>query len=152
MHTLYLEFFLLLLIFIFVLLVFLFLITLRRKKLLVEFQKQNDFSPGNVLCRDDTANFFGIKSLGYKQFRGNGLLLLTKDNLYFNRFFPEKEIIIPITSIVSVDTPKSFLGKTIFRELLQVNFINENGKQDSAAWYVKDFRMFKEKLEELISK
>ena len=82
------------------------------------------------------ANLFGLESKGMKQVRGNGILLLTSSRLYYRMLLPKKEILIPLHNIDSVETPKSFLGKTKGMKLLKVNFRNDTGARDSAAWLV----------------
>jgi len=66
--------------------------------------------------------------------RGSGTLLLSDDSLVFEMWIPRKELIIAYSSIIGMETPRSFLGKTNFRTLLQVNFTNAQGESDAAAW------------------
>ena len=79
------------------------------------------FRGRKVVSVKSSANFFGQESLGYSQM-----------------WLPKKTITIPITSVVSIETPKSFLGKSRGRPLLKVVFTNKNGLNDSAAWQVSD--------------
>ncbi|MCD4775968.1 MAG: hypothetical protein K8S15_07940 [Candidatus Aegiribacteria sp.] len=94
------------------------------------------------------ANLFGIKSRGMKQVRGNGTLLLTSSQLYFRMLLPKKEILVPLRSITSVETPRSFLGKTKGRKLLKIDFRNDTGGTDSAAWLVADLEKWVEAIRE----
>lgn len=95
-----------------------------------------------------SANFFGQESLGGMQGRGNGTLALTDNELYFERWVLRKEYHIPLSAIQSVETTMSHLGKSIFRPLLKVVYINEMGNTDSIAWYVPDVEGVKRALEE----
>jgi len=52
------------------------------------------------------ANFFGLESKKSRQLRGNGILILTKNELYFSMFLSKKVIEIPISSIKSIETPR----------------------------------------------
>ena len=92
------------------------------------------------------ANLFGIKSGGMKQIRGNGILLLTSSQLYFRMLLPKREILIPVNSITSIETPKSFLGKTKGRKLLKIDYRNDIGGTDSAAWLVPDLEKWIETI------
>ena len=92
------------------------------------------------------ANLFGIQSGGMKQIRGNGILLLTSSGLYFRMLLPGRELLVPLRSITSVETPKSFLGKTKGRKLLKVDFRNDVGGTDSAAWLVPDLEKWVEAI------
>lgn len=92
----------------------------------------------HIMLREAGAPLFGIRSLGAAQVRGNGVLTLTKDRLHFLMWLPRRELSIPRERIITVETPKSFMGKSVFRELLQVNFMNEDGEADAAAWAARD--------------
>jgi hypothetical protein len=82
-----------------------------------------------------------------KQGRGNGTLVLTDSELYFERWLPRKEFHVPLSTIQSIETPTSFLGKTNFRKLLKVDFRNDAGQNDAIAWLVPDLEGTKQALE-----
>ena len=84
----------------------------------------------------DDCNFFGVSSSGYSQVRGNGVLALTEEGLHFRMLAPGKSLFIPIDSIREVSHPRWFLGKSKARKLLQVDFFNQEGEKDAAAWLV----------------
>ena len=92
------------------------------------------------------ANLFGVQSGGMKQIRGNGILLLTASQIYFRMLLPRRELLVPLRSVTSVETPKSFLGKTKGRKLLKVDFRNDTGGTDSAAWLVQDLEKWVETI------
>lgn len=96
------------------------------------------FAPGSVLLHDMMANFFGVTSRGAMQLRGNGVLALTAQELYFRAAVGSTELIIPAHAIIEVSTTRSHLGKTVGRELLHVTYRTPDGGQDSAAWFVRD--------------
>ncbi len=98
------------------------------------------------------ANFFGQKSLGYIQIRGNGVLALTSDKLFFEMWLPKKGIEIPINRITYINNPIQFLGKTKLRSLLKVTFINQNGQTDSAAWQISELDRWTNELHKLLMK
>ncbi|NHK32911.1 MAG: hypothetical protein FK730_16305 [Asgard group archaeon] len=96
------------------------------------------------------ANFFGQESVGVWQFRGNGVLILTSEELYFELWMPKnRSCRIPIQSIVKVETTKWHLKKTKNRILLKVVFINENGETDSAAWLIRDLEQWINAIEKI---
>ena len=84
------------------------------------------------------ANFFGQESAGVWQIRGNGNLVLAADGLYFQRILPSRIFYVDYRDITCVETPNSFLGKTRFTPLLQVNFTNDAGEADAMAWQLAD--------------
>jgi hypothetical protein len=94
------------------------------------------------------ALFFGQESRGVTQMRGNGTLILTDDELLFKQWVVSKEFRIPLRSIQSIETPRSFLGKTQGVQLLKVNYLTESGAPDAIAWRVSDLAGLIRKIEE----
>lgn len=123
------------------------LVFLIRKLLRTAMAEVNAQYPEHIrILTSPMANVFGIQSGGMKQVRGNGILLLTTSQLYFRMFLPRRELLVPLRSITSVETPKSFLGKTRGRKLLKVDFRNDTGGTDSAAWLVPDLEKWVEAI------
>jgi hypothetical protein len=92
---------------------------------------------GRTIVRQSVgANYFGRSSAGLGQVRGNGVLVLTADELYFLMFAPHRELTIPLNTVTSVSTPRSHLGKTAGVRLLRVDFRAGTG-EDTAAWAVR---------------
>lgn len=104
----------------------------RSEKILGKFHEQD------IILSSIGANYFGQESLGVKQIRGNGVLILTDYELFFEMLIPSREIRIPLKDITKIDNPKWHLKKTRNRPLLKVYFINKNRKEDSAAWQVRE--------------
>jgi len=96
------------------------------------------FKGRGVLKSSPGANFFGQESLGKKQVRGNGVLILTEEELYFEMWMPKREFHIPVSSIVDVETTESHLKKTKLQPLLKVIFRDRKNELDSSAWLVRD--------------
>lgn len=90
------------------------------------------------MLREADANSFGVESGGTWQVRGNGSLALTKRELLFAQWVPNRLLRIPRRSIVEVTTTRSHLGKTIGRDLLKVVWTTELGTADSIALWVAD--------------
>ncbi len=93
---------------------------------------------GAIVRSDRAANCFGIESLGKKQVRGTGTLVLTKRELAFEQLVPKRVLRVPIGQITSVDTTRAFLGKTRGGKILRVAWITQDGGSDRAAWQVSD--------------
>ncbi|MFP3905229.1 MAG: hypothetical protein ACLFWB_13365 [Armatimonadota bacterium] len=107
---------------------------------------QQKLGTETILCMAASANSFGVQSGGYGQIRGNGVLALTEDELYFLMWIPKREITIATASITGVDTPRSHLGKTNLQPLLKVEFTNVDGEDDSVAWLVPDLEEWKRQV------
>lgn len=108
--------------------------------------------PEDRILVSQGANFFGQEKLGIKQIRGNGVLILTPNELFFEMFIPKKKLRISIKDITKLESTKWHLKKTKSRPLLKVHFINKEGKEDSAAWLVSDLNLWSQALEQRISK
>ncbi len=130
--------------FLFVLLKLLFSYT--RKKLENHILKK--FDKNDILGATTDANFFGEQSKGAKQLRGNGALILTKDQLYFARAVPFKEYTIPLKSVSKVSLPNSFNGRSILSTLLCIQY-KTGSESDAIAWAVKDPGSWKKAIEKL---
>ncbi|MBD2544623.1 hypothetical protein [Planktothricoides raciborskii] len=99
---------------------------------------QERFPTEQIILKETTANFFGLESRGSFQIRGNGVLVLTQDELWFSRFIKREDITIPTNTIQAVRLVDSHLGKRILgRQLIYVQFQGAGGL-DSAAWLVAD--------------
>jgi hypothetical protein len=119
------------------------------------FNKRNQeilskFDQEQIILYSFGPNFFGQESTRYKQLRGNGVLILTGDELYFEMYVPKRKYSFPIESIKSVDTVKSFLGKTRFTPLLRISFINYKGQEDSATWQLGDADVWLNRLQQIV--
>ena len=101
-----------------------------------------------LVLRDGSVNFFGVRSRGMGQVRGNGVLSLTDGRLHFLMWLPRRELSIPVRAISATETPESFLGKSVFRALLEVDFENEAGEPDAAAWLVGDLPAWRDAVEQ----
>lgn len=119
-----------------------------RNKLESYIQKR--FDKNEIIGATTRANFFGEKSKGGKQIRGNGALVLTKSQLVFIRAMPFKEYILSIESITQVKMPNSFNGKSVLSKLLCVHF-NVEGAEDSIAWAIKNPEIWKDSIDALIN-
>ena len=110
------------------------------------------YSEREIIQKSIDANFFGLQSLGRRQVRGNGLLILTEREVIFYLYVPKKEFRIPLKSIIRIDSPKSHLGKTKSRLLLKIVFTNNIGEEDSIAWNVGDLESWILQLNTQINK
>ena len=99
------------------------------------------------MVRQEDANSLGVESAGKWQVRGNGNLALTKRELLFAQWVPNRVVRIPRSSILEVTTARSHLGKWIGRDLLKVVWTNDVGQEDSIALWVADLDGWLEALQ-----
>ena len=97
---------------------------------------------GDVVLSNTLAQSFGQQSLGVTQARGAGALALTRDELYFLLYVPERELRIPLSAIEEISFVRSHLGKTQGVDLLHVRFAG-----DAIAWRLPDAGDWKTKIE-----
>jgi hypothetical protein len=109
-------------------------------------QRAEGHFAGLALVREEDANSFGVESGGLRQVRGNGNLALTKRELLFAQWVPNRLLRIPRSSIVEVTTTRSYLGKSLGRDLLKVAWTTELGERDSIALWVGDLDGWLEEL------
>ncbi|MFP4199137.1 MAG: hypothetical protein ACOCQZ_02155 [Halanaerobium sp.] len=111
-----------------------------------------NYHKDRIIYFSKEVNFFGQKSAGRAQLRGNGSLLLTPDELHFLRWIPKKDLIIPLDDIENIERVNSFLGKKKKSELLKVEFNNNQGEKDATAWLLDNMQaweqVIKDNLEE----
>ncbi|MFX1278685.1 MAG: hypothetical protein ACFFA3_04660 [Promethearchaeota archaeon] len=88
--------------------------------------------------------------MGLGRICGNGVLLLTKEVLFFCMWRPKKNILIPVESITDINNPKSHIHKSILRPLLKITFKNEKGESNSVTWFVQQLIQWNEILENLV--
>jgi len=105
-----------------------------------------------IIVKCKGANFFGQESLGVRQVRGNGVLILTNDELIFEYWIPKRILRISVSKIHGLEQTKWHLKKTKGVNLLKVRFTNEDGNEDSGAWWVTDIEDWSKFLESIINK
>jgi hypothetical protein len=93
---------------------------------------------GTLVIVDEAALFFGVRSRGVAQVRGNGYLAASEHALFFRMWVGKRKLQIPRDRMTGVSTPRSFLGKTAGQTLLAISFTNDESQLDEAAWLVRD--------------
>ena len=107
-----------------------------------------NYHKDRIIYFSKKVNFFGQKSAGRAQIRGNGSLLLTADELHFSRWIPKKSLVISLDDIENIERVDSFLGKKKKRKLLKVDFNNNQGQKDSAAWYLDNMQVWEKVIKD----
>ncbi|PZD97232.1 hypothetical protein DNH61_03595 [Paenibacillus sambharensis] len=97
---------------------------------------KKNYKQEEKLLVDYLSNFYGVSSKGMRQIRGNGILLLSRNNLIFEMYIPRKKYTISLDTISEISKVNGHLGKVGFN-LLKVKFKSENYCEE-AAWAVND--------------
>jgi len=116
--------------------------SLKRKQDEVEANFQKRFAGKKIRFMDKYALYVARQSDGYSHFRGMGYLVLTEDELFFERQLDRKIITIPIGSIVKVERTKRLGGQSLGKMMLKVVFETQDGEQDAIAWKVKELEQW----------
>ena len=108
----------------------------------MEAKFKERFSGKNILRLDKHALYVARQSDGYKHFRGTGYLVLTDEELYFERLLMKKIIILPVSSILDVDKTKRLAGQSPGGFMLKITYQTQDGENDAIAWKVKELEQW----------
>lgn len=114
-----------------------FFIVLKKRQDEVEENFQKRFAGKKIKIMDKYALYIAKQSDGYSHFRGIGYLVLTENELYFERQLNRETIVISTDSIVKAEKTRRLAGQSTGRMMLKVVFETPDGKQDAIAWRVK---------------
>ena len=106
------------------------------------------YPAADVVRSETMALSFGLQSKGAMQMRGNGVLALTRNELYFSMYVGGFALAVPLQTIVAVTLVRSHLGKTQGVRLLHVRF-TVDGLEDAIAWRVPSLEVWVESVETL---
>ena len=124
------------------------IIFVRMHKIRKEYRETlaKKYSSGDIICHDNSAHYFGMELFKGKQNRGKGVLVLAHNELYFLKLLPKIELCIPLKRIKRCVATTNFLGKSVHKPLLKVDFNDEDGALNSVAWHVKNLVTFENSL------
>lgn len=94
--------------------------------------------------------FYGAASAGLRLPRGDGVLLLTTEELRFDMWSPQRRLVIPLAAVTGVDTTRRHAGRYSARPLLRVAWRAADGAEVAAAWALKDSEGWVRTLEEAV--
>ena len=123
----------------------------KKKEIELEASSQKKFAGKNILFMDKHALFIAQQSDGYSHVRGMGHLVLTDEELHYERQFGKKVISIPLSSIVHVGQTLRLAGQSPGRPMLKVVFTTLEGQEDAVAWRVKELQRWKHEISAVIS-
>ena len=104
-----------------------------------------EIAAGRKARRQSGAQSYGIRSKGALQLRGFGYLALFDDELVFVQALAGNHVRAQLVDIVSVTTPRSFLGKSSGRKLLAVEW-RTDANTEAVAFVVPDLKAWLEDL------
>jgi len=98
---------------------------------------------------DKFAIYIARESDGYSHFQGRGYLVVTNEELYFERQLDSKIFIIPLKSIIDVGKTKRLGGQNPLKPMLKVEFMTDQGESDTIAWSIKKLDHWIDKIDAL---
>ena len=81
-------------------------------------------------------NFFGMTSEPGKPSRSSGFLLLFSDSLFYRSRIKKIELEIPGSRIARIYHDRVHKGVDLRQSLIKIDFLNDNGEKDTAAFKV----------------
>lgn len=129
-----------------------FFIFLKKKQDELEESFQKRFTGQKILYMDKYVRIIAQQSRGLSQTAGMGYLVLTSQELYFKLQLINKEISIPVSSLLNVGETRRMGGKNPLRTMLKVDFNTIDGKEDAIALLVKDLSRWKAEISSIMKK
>ncbi|MFQ5632899.1 MAG: hypothetical protein ACE5I1_29370 [bacterium] len=117
-----------------------------KKQNYLEENIKRRFAGKKIRFLDKCAVFRAQESSGYSQSQGMGYLVLTDNELYFERTFLRKVLQIPTTTITKVRETKRLGGQNPGKPMLKINFIDYEGNKDSIALTVKELTKWQKEI------
>jgi len=99
-----------------------------------------------LLLEEPTALWVGIDANGNQSVRGNGILLLTDEDLYFRQLLPQAEIRITRSDIVRIERPDLTKGTGQGRLICAV-YLDPDGSEQREAWMVEEHAQWVDALQ-----
>jgi len=127
-----------------------FFVILKRKQDELEKNFKKKLTGKKIRLIDKYALYIASESDGYSHFRGTGYLVLTDQELYFERMVNKKIIKIPLESILKVEETKRLAGQSTGRMMLKVVYNNFDGKQNATAWRIKNLKEWVREISNII--
>lgn len=107
------------------------------------------YSQDDVLAVTTKANFEGIESEGYTQFRGRCAVVLLSDTVVFMRAYPFKEYAIETTAMTQVLHTSTFLSKKYLRPIVVIKFV-ENESLNAIGFSLEHQKEWEKAIDGLI--
>ena len=129
-----------------------FFVYVKKKQDELEASFQQRFAGKKILFMDKHARIIAQESHGYSQTMGMGYLVLTPEELYFKLQLINKELTIPVYSLLAVGETRRMKGKNPLRLMLKIDYKSSDGNKDAIALLVKDLPRWKIEISNVMKK
>jgi hypothetical protein len=123
--------------------VVIFFVILKKRQNALDASIMRRFEGKNVRLMDKYALFIAQQSDGYSHTRGTGYLVLTDEELFFERVLGRKQVSMPLNRILEVGETWRLAGQSPGRLMLKVEFRNDQQETDAIALRVKELERWK---------
>lgn len=91
---------------------------------------------GNIVLSGYNVHFYGVESEEGKPLRSMGALALSIEGLYYCARYTKRELFISGKQITSITATDDFKDKNMYGNIVAINFVNEKGEKDRAAFRI----------------
>ncbi len=91
---------------------------------------------GNIVLSGYNVHYYGVESEKGNPLRSMGALGLSSDGLYYRARYTKRELFISGKQITSIIATDDFKGKNMYGHVVAINFINDKGNKDRAAFRI----------------
>ncbi len=97
---------------------------------------RNKLGESNIVLSGYNVHFYGVESAEEKPLKSIGALALSGKGLYYRARYTKLELFISGKQITSITATDDFKGKNMYGNIVAINFINNNGEKDRAAFRI----------------
>ncbi len=90
----------------------------------------------NILLTGFNVHYYGVESEPKMPMNSIGAMGLSSEGLYYCSRVIKRELFIKAESITSLGVTDDFKGKNMYGNVVVINFINDDGKRDRAAFRI----------------
>jgi len=94
------------------------------------------FSDDEILLSAFNVQYYGVESEKGRPLRSTGVLVLTREGIYYRAKFLNRSLMIKGDTISSFSAASEFKGRDMYTKFIAVNFINSSGNRDRAGFRI----------------
>ena len=91
---------------------------------------------GNIILSGYNVHFYGVESEEDKPLNSMGSLALSGEGLFYHARYTKRELFITGKQMTSITATDDFKGKNMYGNIVAINFVNEKGEKDRAAFRI----------------
>lgn len=90
----------------------------------------------HIVLSGFNVHFYGVESTKGKPLRSMGALALSGEGLYYRARYTKLELFISGKQMTSITATDDFKGKNMYGNIVAINFVNDKGEKDRAAFRI----------------